>query len=130
MQPNQSGLDDAFEIIGVAAAEIAVVDADRGDAALFRLGDRDLGAAIDRDIADIVAAIDQRRDRRFVNDRNRDAGVFALCLARDRENARQPGKAVAAQRIIDQLIGDDAGVVLIVADAGQRALAERPRLGD
>ena len=59
MQANKSGIDDAFEVIGVAPAEIAVVDADRRDPGLFRLGNRDFGAAIDRDIADIVAAIDE-----------------------------------------------------------------------
>ena len=130
VQPDKSGLDDAFEVIGVAAAEIAVVDADRRDAALFCLGDSDLGAAIDRDIADIVAAIDQRRDRRLVDDGNRPAGVPGLRLARDREDARQPGEAVAAQRIVDQLVGDDTGVVVTVADAGERPLAKRPRLAD
>jgi len=31
MQANKSGIDDAFEVIGVAPAEIAVVDADRRD---------------------------------------------------------------------------------------------------
>jgi hypothetical protein len=51
-------------------------------------------------------------------------------LARDRENARQPGKAVAAQRIVDQLVGDDAGIVFVIANAGKRGLAERPRLAD
>ena len=31
MQANKSGIDDAFEVVGVAPAEIAVVDADRRD---------------------------------------------------------------------------------------------------
>ena len=58
------------------------------------------------------------------------AGVLGLRLARDREDARQPGEAVAAQRIVDQLVGDDTGVVVTVADAGERPLAKRPRLAD
>ena len=37
MKTDKSGIDDTFEVIGVAPAEIAVVDADRGDPALFRL---------------------------------------------------------------------------------------------
>jgi 5-methylthioadenosine/S-adenosylhomocysteine deaminase len=48
--------DNALEIIGIAPAEIAVVDAD--DPPLSRPGDREFGAAIDGDIADIVAAVD------------------------------------------------------------------------
>jgi len=57
VQADKSGIDDAFEVIGAAPAEIAVVDADGRDPDLFRLGNRDFGAAIDGDIADIVAAI-------------------------------------------------------------------------
>jgi hypothetical protein len=59
VQADKSGIDDAFEVIGGAPAEIAVVDANRRDPGLSRLGDRYFGATIDRDIADIVAAIDQ-----------------------------------------------------------------------
>ena len=54
VQADKSRIDDAFEVISVAAAEMAVVDADRGNPALFRLGNRDFSAAIHRDIADIV----------------------------------------------------------------------------
>ena len=75
MQANKSGIDDAFEVIGVAPAEIAVVDADRRDPGLFRLGNRDFGAAIDRDIADIIAAIDEGGNGRFMYDGNGNAGV-------------------------------------------------------
>ena len=110
MQADKSGIDDAFEVIGVAPAEIAVVDADRRDPGLFRLGNRDFGAAIDRDIADIVAAIDEGGNGRFMYDGNGNAGVSGPRLARDGEDARQPGEPVAAKRIVDQLVGDDAGV--------------------
>jgi hypothetical protein len=65
---DKPGIDDAFEVIGVASAEIAVEDADRGHPALFRFGNRDFGAAIDCDISDIVAAIDEGGDGRFVYD--------------------------------------------------------------
>jgi len=114
-------IDDAFEVIGVAPAEIAVVDADRGDPGLFRLGNRDLGAAIDGDIANVVAAIDEGGDGCFVYDGDGDAGVPGLRLTRDREDARQPGEPVAAKRVVDQLIGDDAGVVRAVSDAASTA---------
>jgi len=90
VQTDKSGIDDAFEIIGVAPAEIAVVDADRGHPALFRFGNRDFGAAIDRDIADIVAAIDEGGDGCFVYDSGGEAGVLGLRLASDCEDARQP----------------------------------------
>jgi len=44
-------------------------------------------------------------------DGNGNAGVSGPRLARDGEDARQPGEPVAAKRIVDQLVGDDAGVV-------------------
>ena len=125
MKADKSGIDDAFEIIGVAPAEIAVVDADRGHPALFRFGNRDFGAAIDRDIADIVAAVDGGGNGRFVYDGNRNAGVPGPRLACDGEDARQPGEPVAAKRIVDQLVGDDAGVVLAVPVAAERSFAEK-----
>ncbi len=127
MEADEAGVDDAFEVIGIAPAEIAVVDADGGDPALFRLGDRDFGAAIDGDIADIVAAIDEGGDGRFVYDSDGDARVVGLRVAGYCEDARQTGKAIAAKRIVDQLVGHDAGVIFAVSDAGQRGLAEHPR---
>ena len=127
MKADKSGIDDAFEVIGVAPAEIAVVDADRGHPALFRFGNRDFGAAIDRDIADIVAAIDEGGDGCFVYDSDGNAGVLGLRLASDCEDARQPGEPVAAKRIVDQLVGDDAGVVPAVSDAAKRAASPSAR---
>ena len=62
VQADKSGINDAFEVIGVAPAEIAVVDADCREPGVFRLGNRDFGAAIDGDIADIVAAVDEGGD--------------------------------------------------------------------
>jgi len=78
VKTDKSGIDDTFEVIGVAPAEIAVVDADRGDPALFRFGNRDFGAAIDRDIADIVATVDEGGNGRFAYDINGNAGVPGL----------------------------------------------------
>ena len=54
-------LHDLFDVVGVAAAVVAVVHADDGDAARFRLRDGDLRATIGGDVADLVAAIDQTR---------------------------------------------------------------------
>jgi len=108
VKADKSGMDDEFEVIGVASAEIAVVDADRRDSALFRFGYRDFGTTIDGDITDIVAAIDQGGNRCFVYDSDGSAGVPGLRLARDREDARQPGEPVAAKRVVDQLVGDDS----------------------
>ena len=99
VQADKSRIDDAFEVIGVAPAEIAVVDADGRDPGLFCLGNRDFGAAINGDIADIVAAVDEGGDRSFVYDRDGRADVPSLLLTRDREDARQPGEPVAAKRV-------------------------------
>ena len=130
VQADKSGCDDAFQVIGVPPAEIAVVDADRGDPALFGFGNRDFGAAIDRDIADIVAAIDEGGDGCFVYDSDGNAGVLGLRLTSDRQDARQPGEPVAAKRIVDQLVGDNAGVVSAVSDAAERRFTECPRVAD
>ena len=65
-----------------------------------------------------------------MHDGDGDAGVPGLRLARDREDARQPGEPVAAKRVVDQLVGDDAGVVFAVSDAGERRFAECPRVAD
>ena len=92
VQADKSGIGDAFEVIGVAPAEIAVVDADGRDSGLFRFGNRDFGAVIDRDIADIVAAVDEGGNGRFVYDGNGNAGIPGPRLARDGEDARQPGR--------------------------------------
>ncbi len=89
VQADKSGIDDAFEVIGVAPAQIAVVDADGRDPGLFRLGNRDFGAAIDGDIADIVAAIDEGGDGCFVHDGDGYAGVPGLRRARDRSPLRR-----------------------------------------
>jgi hypothetical protein len=65
-----------------------------------------------------------------VYDGDGDAGVPGLRLTRDREDARQPGEPVAAKRVVDQLVDDDAGVVCDVSDAGKCGFAECPRLAD
>ncbi len=41
-----------------------------------------------------------------------------------------PGEPIAAKRIVDQLVGDDAGVVPAVSDAAERRFAEYPRVAD
>ena len=46
------------------------------------------------------------------------------------EDARQAGKAIAAQRIVDKLVGDDRRFIGWIADAAQRRLAEFARFGD
>jgi hypothetical protein len=43
---------------------------------------------------------------------------------------RAAGEPVAAKRVVDQLVGDDAGVVCAVSDADKRRFAEGPRVAD
>ena len=57
-------------------------------------------------------------------DGNGNAGVSGPRLARDGEDARQPGEPVAAKRIVDQLVGDDAVVAPAVSDAAERRFTE------
>jgi hypothetical protein len=60
----------------------------------------------------------------------RDAGVLRLRLASNRKDAGQPGEPVAAKQVIDQLVGDDAGIVFAVSDADKRTFAESPRVAN
>ena len=121
---------DLLDVIRVAPAVVAVVHADDGDAARLRLGDGDLRAAIRRDIADLVAAIDQRGHRRLAHDAHRRARLAGLLVLGDRQDARQAGEAIAAQRVVDQLVGDDRRFIGRIADALQRRLAECACLRD
>ena len=117
-------------IIRVAPAVVAVVHADDGDAAGLRLGDGDLRAAIRRDVADLVAAIDQGGHRRLAHDAHRCARLAGLLVLGDRQDARQAGEAIAAQRVVDQLVGDDRRLIGRIADAAQRRLAELACFGN
>ena len=57
-------------------------------------------------------------------------GLAVLVIVGDREDARQAGEAVAAQRIVDELVGDDRRFIVGIADTPQRRLAEVARFGD
>jgi hypothetical protein len=42
----------------------------------------------------------------------------------------KPGEPVAAKRVVDQLVGDDAGVGCAASEAGKYGFAECPRVAD
>ena len=103
------------------------VHADHSNTARARLGNCDLRATECGDIADLVAAIDDGGDRRLANDPHGGTRLRCLVVLGDRQDARQAGEAIAAQRIVDQLVGDDHRLVRRIADPLQRRLAQRPR---
>ena len=57
--------------------------------------------------------------------RQREAAVVG-----DVQDLGEAGILVAAQRRVDHMVGDDARILGVVADAAQRALAERARFVD
>src|SRR5580692_7531002 len=101
MDCDKSGTHDVFDEIRIAAAVVAVVYTHDGDAAGFRLGDGDLGASIGGDVADLVAAIDESGHRCLAYDAHRRPRLGGTVIVGDRQDARQAGKPVAAQRIVD-----------------------------
>jgi hypothetical protein len=129
MDADQASPHHKFHVIRIAAAVVAVMHPNNSDAAGQRLGDRNRGTAIRRDIANLVAAIDQRRYRRLTHNANRRPRPAGLLIFGDRQDPRQTGEAIAAQRIVNQLVSDDRRLVGRVADALQRRLPQRVRLG-
>ena len=128
MKCNKAFLDDFLDEVGIAAAVITVVNANGRHTRGLGLFDRHFSAAIGGDIADIVAAVDQRRYRRLARNAYRLARLFGLDVGGNRQHARQAGKTVAAQRVVNQLVDGDAGVFTAVAHRLQRALAQFGRL--
>jgi hypothetical protein len=121
---------DLLDEVGVAAAEVAVVGPDRRHAAVPRLADCDFRGAVGGDVADVVAAVEQRGRRRLVHDAHGRALAPGPLVARDREQARQPREAIAAQGVVHELVDDNARILAAVSDAPERLLAELGRLGD
>ena len=93
------------------------------------LGRRDFGASERRDVAHLIAAIDQCGRRRFPHDPDRLAFFIGAPVGRYGQDARQAREAVAAQGIVHQLVDDNRCILGGVANAPQRAFADGPRLG-
>ena len=74
------------------------------------------------DVADVIAAVEQRGDRRFADDADgRRRSPDSRDALRDREDARQAAEGHAAQRRIDQVVGRHRGAVVVEVDGLQRS---------
>ena len=103
MDADESGARYFFQVIGIAPAMPGVIDADNGHAGSTRLFNGDLRAAMDCDIAGVVAAINDRRNRGFETDRYRCARVLQFGRVGNGKNARQSGKRIPAKHGIDKM---------------------------
>src|SRR5204862_8069904 len=75
-------------------------------------------------------AVVERRHLGLVQDRYRPARLRETGVLGDIEDLGEPGILIPAQRSIDHMVGDDASLLGIVADAAQRPLAEGAGLLD
>ena len=85
---------------------------------------------VHRHHADIVAAVVKCRDGGLVEDAHRPARLPEAAMLGDVEDLGETGIFIAAQRGVDDVIDDNAGLLGVIADAAQRALAERAGLLD
>jgi hypothetical protein len=115
---------DHLDEIGAAAAHPAVGDADEADAVRLGLGDRRFRGMVHRHHADIVAAVVERRDLGLAQHPHRPARQRKAAMLGDVEELGEAGIFVAAQRRVDDMVGDDARFLGVVADAAHRLLAQ------
>ncbi|OIQ67048.1 hypothetical protein GALL_513760 [mine drainage metagenome] len=81
------------------------------------------------DVAEVIAAVELRRYRGLVPQPDRTAAVAgARDPLRNADGARQPAITQPAQFAIDQMIGDQAGIGLVVTDRRHDADRELMRL--
>src|SRR3989304_6961682 len=124
VQPDKSGARDFLQIVRVASAVIAVVHPDRGQPAELRFFDCNTGSAINCQIPDLVAAVDQRGRGRFVDYPYGVSLRMGFPVAGYREYERQSRDFIAAKRVVDELVQDDPGLLAGVAEMFQRAGAD------
>ena len=130
MHADQIGLGDHLAVIGAAPAHPAVGHADDRDPARRCLVDRRSCRVVHRQHADIVAAVEQGRHLGLAQDGHRPARTLEAAMLGNIEDLRQPRIFVAAECRIDDVVGDDARLLRIIADAAQRALGMLARRGD
>ena len=130
MDADEPGLRDHLAIIGAAPAHPAVGGADDRHAVRRSLFDRSAGGVIHDQHADIVAAIQHDRDCGLADHADRLARALEAAVLGDVQELCQPRIFVAAEGRVDDVVGDDARLLGVVADAAQRAFAMLARLGD
>jgi hypothetical protein len=128
VQRYEIGRGDPLDVIGAAPGDPGVGDADEREATLRRLGDRGLRGVVEGQHADVVAAVVERRDLGLADDAHRAARLAEAPVLGEGEDLRQARILVAAERRIEAMVGNDARLLRVVADAPERLFGQRPRL--
>jgi hypothetical protein len=105
---------------GATAAHPGVVHADHGETMLLRALDRHFRGAHQRVHTAVIAAVDHRRHRRFVHHLQAPPRLAQIHVFKYIEQFGQSGVFVSAQRRIQHVIGDDAGLFVVVSGFSQR----------
>ena len=84
----------------------------------------------ERQHADIVAAVEGERDVGLAQHLHGPARQLEVLALGDVEDLGQARIFIAAQRRIDDVVGDDARLIVAIADAAQRAFRQIARVGD
>ena len=120
-----------FHVVGEHPGEPRVVRADDPNSGFPRALDRELRGPVADQVADLIATLDEGRDRRFPRDRDRLAPVRpSLDPLDDGKRPRQPAELHATQLAVDQMIRDDRGVACRMSDSPHRAFEKSARLVD
>ena len=92
---------------------------------LVRFRDRSLRRAMHRQHADVVAAVEQDRERALALRAHRCARLAKPGAIGNAQNFRKPRVFIAAERRVDHMIGHDARFVGVEADPAERLLGQR-----
>ena len=126
---DQAGARHHLDVVGAAAAHPDVVDAGEREAVGVGALDHGAGRVVHAQHAALVAAVEQHRHARFLDDAHRAAPILARVVG-DVEQLRQARVLVAAQGRVDHVVGEDTSLLGLVADSAHGALGQRPGLGD
>ena len=130
MDANQVGARDHFHVVRGAPGYPAVVDPDDREAMFQSFGDGRPCRMVHRDHADVVAAIVPRRYGGFVDGAHVAPWLAQLRVFSDVQDFWQARVFIAAQRRIERMLGDDARLLVVVAEPAERAKCEIARFVD
>ena len=120
---DETGLRNHLDIIGAAPAHPGIGHRHQRNAVRGGFPDRRLRRIIQRQHADIVAAVEGDRDVGLAQHLHGPARLLEMRGIRNVEDLGEARIFISAQSGIDDVIGDDARLAGVIADAAQRALA-------
>jgi hypothetical protein len=127
---DQAGLGDHLDVIGAATAHPRIAHRNQRDPVRRGLPDCRLGGVKQRQHPDIVAAIEGERDLSLAQRLHGSPRLLEVSAVRNVEDLGEAGIFIAAQRRIDDVIADDARLIVAISDAAQCALGQVTRLRD